>query len=43
MQKQKINSLVWFRNNLRVEDNSSLTQEILFLQSMDLKKQRNLE
>ncbi len=28
MQKQKINSLVWFRNNLRVEDNSSLTNAI---------------
>ena len=26
MQKQKINSLVWFRNNMRVEDNSSLTK-----------------
>lgn len=26
MQKQKINSLVWFRNNMRVEDNSSLTR-----------------
>tara|TARA_B100000927_G_scaffold41919_1_gene29898 strand:- start:143 stop:1435 length:1293 start_codon:yes stop_codon:yes gene_type:complete len=28
MQKQKINSLVWFRNNLRVEDNRSLTNAI---------------
>ena len=28
MQKQKINSLVWFRNNMRVEDNSSLTKAI---------------
>ena len=28
MQKQKINSLVWFRNNIRVEDNSSLTKAI---------------
>ncbi len=28
MQKQKINSLVWFRNNMRVEDNSSLTKSI---------------
>ena len=28
MQKQKINSLVWFRNNLRVEDNTSLTNAI---------------
>ena len=28
MQKQGINSLVWFRNNLRVEDNSSLTKAI---------------
>ena len=28
MQKQKINSLVWFRNILRVEDNSSLTNAI---------------
>ena len=28
MQKQKVNSLVWFRNNLRVEDNSSLTNAI---------------
>ena len=28
MQKQKINSLVWFRNNLRVEDNKSLTNAI---------------
>ena len=26
MQRQKINSLVWFRNNMRVEDNSSLTK-----------------
>ena len=26
MQKQKINSLVWFRNNMRVEDNNSLTK-----------------
>ena len=26
MQKQKINSLVWFRNNMRVEDNISLTK-----------------
>ena len=29
MQKQKINSLVWFRNNMRVEDNSSLTKAII--------------
>ena len=28
MQKQKINSLVWFRNNMRVEDNSSLTKAV---------------
>ena len=28
MQKQKVNSLVWFRNNMRVEDNSSLTKAI---------------
>ena len=28
MQKQKANSLVWFRNNMRVEDNSSLTKAI---------------
>ena len=28
MQKQKINSLVWFRNNLRIEDNISLTKAI---------------
>ena len=28
MQKQKINSLVWFRNNMRVEDNTSLTKAI---------------
>ena len=28
MQKQKINSLVWFRNNMRVEDNRSLTKAI---------------
>ena len=28
MQKKKINSLVWFRNNLRVEDNTSLTNAI---------------
>ena len=28
MQKQKVNSLVWFRNNLRVEDNRSLTNAI---------------
>ena len=28
MQKQKINSLVWFRNNLRVEDNTSLTNAV---------------
>ena len=28
MQKQKTNSLVWFRNNMRVEDNSSLTKAI---------------
>jgi len=28
MQEQKINSLVWFRNNMRVEDNSSLTKAI---------------
>ena len=28
MQKQKINSLVWFRNNMRVEDNNSLTKAI---------------
>ena len=28
MQKQKINGLVWFRNNLRVEDNRSLTNAI---------------
>ena len=28
MQKQKINSLVWFRNYIRVEDNSSLTKAI---------------
>ena len=28
MQKQKTNSLVWFRNNMRVEDNSSLTRAI---------------
>ncbi len=29
MQKQKINSLVWFRNNMRVEDNRSLTKAII--------------
>ena len=28
MQKQKIKSLVWFRNNMRVEDNTSLTKAI---------------
>ena len=28
MQKQKINSLVWFRNNMRVEDNNSLIKAI---------------
>jgi deoxyribodipyrimidine photo-lyase len=28
MQKQKINSLVWFRNNLRIEDNISLSKAI---------------
>ena len=28
MQKQKINSLVWFRNNMRIEDNTSLTNAI---------------
>ena len=28
MQRQKTNSLVWFRNNMRVEDNSSLTKAI---------------
>ena len=28
MQKQKTNSLVWFRNNMRVEDNSSLSKAI---------------
>ena len=28
MQTQKTNSLVWFRNNMRVEDNSSLTNAI---------------
>ncbi len=28
MQKQKINSLVWFRNNLRTEDNISLSKAI---------------
>ena len=28
MQKQKINGLVWFRNNFRVEDNRSLTNAI---------------
>ena len=28
MQKQKINSLVWFRNNMRIEDNTSLTKAI---------------
>ena len=28
MQKQKINSLVWFRNNMRIEDNISLSKAI---------------
>ena len=28
MQTQKTNSIVWFRNNMRVEDNSSLTNAI---------------
>ena len=28
MQKQEINSLVWFRNNLRITDNNSLTNAI---------------